>query len=173
MILGDSLSSGHGFDPKKAWPALLARQLEESGYPHQVINASVSGDTTLAGLSRLDTIRQRWQPDIVVVQLGGNDGLRGLPTNLIKSNLAKILEKLKAHQITTLLVGIQLPPNYGQKYNIRFKNIYSELATEYDVKYVPFSFTGGCPAGGSDAGRWHSPASGGTIRVDAECLADT
>ena len=120
LVLGDSLSGAYGLNVDEGWVALLQQQVTRHGYNYQVINASVSGDTTRTGLSRIEPALKKHQPDIVIVALGGNDGLRGLPFSEIESSLARIIELSKMQGAQLLLVGVRLPPNYGQVNNQNF-----------------------------------------------------
>lgn len=137
LVLGDSLSGAYGIDREQGWVALLQRKLASQGYDYTVINASVSGDTTRTGLSRIDSALQNHQPEIVIIALGGNDGLRGLPLSEIKTSLANIIEQSQEQHARVLLAGVRLPPNYGAAYNTRFAALYEELAKEYDIPLVP------------------------------------
>lgn len=142
VVLGDSLSAGHGIDRDKSWVSLLQKQLNDEDYDYRVINASISGDTTAGGLSRMPAALARFHPRIVIVELGGNDGLRGLPLEETQSNLARIIETARKSGARVLLLGIRLPPNYGAEYTRRFAAIYSKLAKKYGVPLVPFLLKG-------------------------------
>jgi len=137
MVLGDSLSAAYGIDRDKGWVALLSKRLAQRGYRYQVVNASVSGDTTRTGLGRLDAALATHRPQIVVVELGANDGLRGLPFNEIESSLVRIIEKCQQADARVLLVGVRLPPNYGEAYNREFLAIYRRLAGRFNIPLVP------------------------------------
>lgn len=137
MVLGDSLSAAYGIDRDKGWVALLEKRLTQTGYRYRVINASVSGDTTRTGLGRLDAALETHRPQIVIVELGANDGLRGLPFNEIKSSLVRIIEKSQQAGARVLLVGVRLPPNYGEAYNREFLDIYRKLAVRFKIPLVP------------------------------------
>lgn len=138
LVLGDSLSSAHGIGEQQGWVSLLREKLEDNGYPHVVVNASVSGDTTRDALSRLDATIDRHRPDIAIVALGGNDGLRAFSIDTIESNLSRILEALRASGAKIVLAGIRLPPNYGPVYTQAFEALYPALAEKYDAALVPF-----------------------------------
>jgi acyl-CoA thioesterase-1 len=142
LVLGDSLSAGLGISQEMGWVALLQKKLYEQQYPYKVINASISGDTTLGGLQRLKHALTLNDPAIVIVELGGNDGLRGLPIAQIKHNLARIIESSQAYGARVLLIGMRLPPNYGITYTKRFHQLYADLASEYHVALVPFLLEG-------------------------------
>jgi acyl-CoA thioesterase-1 len=136
IFLGDSLTAGLGLDENQAYPALLDRELRQDGVPARVINAGVSGDTTAGGLARLDWLL-RQHPALVVVGLGANDGLRGLPLAEVEANLRQIVQRSKAAGARVLLLGMRLPPNYGP-YAEQFTALYPRLAKELDVPLVPF-----------------------------------
>lgn len=142
LIVGDSLSAGFGMKTAEAWPSLLEKRLEESGYPHRVVNASISGETTRGGLTRLPAALEQHVPDVVVVELGGNDGLRGLPLNEIRRNLDEMIERSRAAGARVLLAGVYIPPNYGPAYTQGFKDIYSDLSSPADVALLPFILEG-------------------------------
>lgn len=137
LVLGDSLSGAYGIDREDGWVALLQQQLNSNDYDYNVINASVSGDTTRTGLSRLQSALQTHQPVMVIVALGGNDGLRGLAFSEIRRSLAAIIELSQDNNARVLLAGVRLPPNYGPAYNRQFAALYHELARRYDIPLVP------------------------------------
>lgn len=136
LVLGDSLSGAFGLDTDEGWVALLQQQLTRQGYDYRVINASVSGDTTRTGLSRIQPALKAHDPAIVIVALGGNDGLRGLPFSEIENSLASIIQRCKEQGTQILLVGVRLPPNYGAVYNQKFAELYQRLADSYQVPLV-------------------------------------
>lgn len=138
VIVGDSISAGYGINPQNGWVSLLSEklQLEESGY--QTINASVSGNTTGDGLSRLPKLLETYSPEIVVIELGGNDGLRGYPLKLMETNLTKMIQQSRDAGAKVLLLGIEIPPNYGQRYTDEFRNVYQRVAENENVILVPF-----------------------------------
>jgi len=138
LIVGDSLSAGYGIDAKQSWVALLQDRLTAEGYGYRVINASISGDTTSGGLRRLPRALEQHSPDIVVIELGGNDGLRGTPTTVIRSNLASMIELSQTTGAHVLIAGMQMPPNYGAEYTGKFSAVYAELADDYDAALVGF-----------------------------------
>lgn len=139
LIVGDSLSAAYGIDSDAAWVELLKDRLEqETPGNWNVANASISGETTDGGLRRLPDLLDKHDPAIVVIELGGNDGLRGFPPNVIRSNLAKMIQLSQQHGAEVLLVGIEIPPNYGQRYTTAFANVFSSLAEEYNLSFVPF-----------------------------------
>lgn len=141
-MLGDSLSSAHGLDIDQGWVSLLQHRLQQDQYPHHVVNASVSGDTTANGLTKLAAMLEAHRPAIVVVELGGNDGLRAQPTAMIRDNLDKILQSVGDAGGKVVLAGMRLPPNYGPAYVGRFERIYPDLARKHDAVLVPFIMDG-------------------------------
>lgn len=141
VFLGDSLTAGLGLDEERAYPAVISRRLAAAGTPIRVVNAGVSGDTTAGGLRRLGWLL-RQQPDVVVVSLGGNDGLRALDVEMSEENLRQIVVQARAAGARVLLTGMLVPPNYGPDYAARFHAIYPRLAAELDVPLVPFLLEG-------------------------------
>lgn len=137
LVMGDSLSAGYGIQLEEGWVSLLQDRIQ-SQYPHRVINASVSGETTGGGLARLPALLQEHQPQIVILELGGNDGLRGHPVNVMRNNLQQMIKLSKAADAKVLLLGMHIPPNYGPRYTKVFHQTYSDLAKEHDVAFVPF-----------------------------------
>lgn len=138
MVLGDSLSAGFGIDVDHGWVNLLQQRIDDRGFDWRVVNASISGDTTRGALARLPRAIQRHQPDAVIVELGGNDGLRGLSLQEMSDNLAAIVERLHEHDIEVLMLGMRLPPNFGPAYTSAFHSVYERLASEYNLCWVPF-----------------------------------
>ena len=141
VFLGDSITAGLGLSADEAFPAVVAQLLEEQGVAIDAVNAGVSGDTTAGGLRRLDWLL-RQSPDVLVVGLGGNDGLRGLDVNASRANLAQIVRKARGAGAKVLLLGMMIPPNYGPEYTKEFREIYPRLAKELDVPLVPFLLEG-------------------------------
>lgn len=141
VVLGDSLTAGLGLPPDQAYPALLQRRLNDEGLSYDVVNAGVSGDTSAGGLRRLD-----WALDgdvrVLIVALGGNDGLRGLPPEQLQHNLAQIIERAQARNIKVVLAGMEAPPNYGRPYVVAFHQVYAALARQYQVPFVGFLLQG-------------------------------
>ncbi len=137
LVMGDSLSSAYGIDPQQGWVFLLEQHLQQQKMNYRVVNASISGDTTLNGLNRLQSTLDRHQPDIVVLELGGNDGLRGLSITEMKQNLSQMIALCQQHHARVLLTGIQIPPNYGARYSEAFSHVYDELANRHGVTLVP------------------------------------
>jgi acyl-CoA thioesterase-1 len=142
LIVGDSLSAGYGLAIHENWPALLQERLQASGYPHRVVNASISGDTTSGGLARLPRALERNAPALVVIGLGGNDGLRAIPIPEIRRNLARMIQLSQDSGAEVVLAGIHIPPNYGPAYTEAFHQLYHELAQEYGTGLVPFILDG-------------------------------
>ena len=141
VFLGDSLTAGLGLPADKSYPSLIGQRLKARGYDFEIVNAGVSGDTSAGGLRRLD-----WSLEgdvkVLIVALGGNDGLRGLPAADLKKNLAAILDRAKQKGIAVILAGMEAPPNYGPDYTRAFRSVYIELAKEYDVRLIPFLLQG-------------------------------
>ncbi len=142
LIVGDSISAGFGLDTSKGWVALLAQRLKKEGFDDNVVNASISGDTSAGGLARLPAVLAAHKPDVVVIELGGNDGLRGQPPAQLQQNLASMIDQSRAGGAKVLLLGMQLPPNYGPRYTKAFTEVYSLLAKEKNVPLVPFFLEG-------------------------------
>ncbi|MFW2162236.1 arylesterase [Acinetobacter beijerinckii] len=143
LILGDSLSAGYGIDAKQGWVNLLQQRLDQQ-YPkkHKVVNASVSGETTSGGLARLPKLLTTYKPDVVVIELGGNDGLRGQPPQMIQKNLAQLVQLSQKQKATVLLFGMKIPPNYGSAYSNAFENNYKVVSQQYKIKLLPFFLEG-------------------------------
>lgn len=133
LVVGDSLSAGYGLAPGQGWVALMQRRLKKEGYEHRVVNASVSGETTDGGVQRLTRALERHQPGIVIIELGGNDGLRGLPVSRVRANLELLVTKSRAAGAQVLLLAIRVPTNYGPRYANSFQQIYQDLATRYRI----------------------------------------
>ena len=138
LVFGDSLSAAHGLRPEQGWVALLVRRLRSQGYRYKVVNASVSGETTAGGLARLPHELTSYRPGIVILELGANDGLRGLPVTLAEKHLGPMVRMAQKAGARVLLVGILMPPNYGPRYAKQFAGIYPELARRYHLRLVPF-----------------------------------
>lgn len=137
LIVGDSLSAAYGMPVQQGWVALLQQKLAGEKHPYKVVNASISGDTTANARARLPQALARHQPQVVILALGGNDGLRGLSLQAMQDNLAAMIEAAVAAGARVLLVGVQLPPNYGPQYTGKFQAIYRELAQDYDIALLP------------------------------------
>lgn len=142
LILGDSLSAGYGMDREYSWVSLLDTRLNESGYSYSILNSSISGDTSQGGLSRLPRLLDRYQPEIVIIELGANDGLRGIDPAVTRENMTRMIQQSQAVGALVLLAGIKLPPNYGNEYLEQFESIYPDLANEFDTLLVPFFMEG-------------------------------
>lgn len=142
LVVGDSLSAGFGIPLEQGWVALLQERLDDEGYGHRVINASISGDTTGGGLRRLPRALEQHRPDIVIIELGGNDGLRGTPLMVIRSNLKKMIETSLEEGAQVLLAGMRMPPNYGSAYTEAYADVFRELATDYDIGLISFFMEG-------------------------------
>lgn len=139
LVMGDSLSAGYGVETDTAWVTLLREKLADSGYEQwSVANASISGETTDGGLRRLPELLERHAPAIVIIELGGNDGLRGFPPSITHDNLAKMTRLSRDRGAKVLLVGMQMPPNYGKRYTEAFAAIYPQIAKSQDTALVPF-----------------------------------
>lgn len=142
LIVGDSLSAGYGMRQEDSWPALLARRLQDKKLDFTVANASTSGETTSGGRNRFDTALRQHRPKVVVLALGANDGLRGLPVTGMRDNLATMIKSARDAGASVLLVGMRMPPNYGPDYTRKFHQVYTELAHTYKAPLVPFLFEG-------------------------------
>lgn len=142
VVVGDSLSSGYGLAEAPSWVQLLADRLAAQGYGHEVVNASIAGDTSAGGLARLPRLLATHEPGIVLIELGGNDGLRGQPVGELRRNLAEMITLVQDAGARAILAGIQIPPNYGPAYTRALADIYPALAEEFDVPLVPFLMDG-------------------------------
>ncbi|MGB1172320.1 MAG: arylesterase [Marinobacterium sp.] len=140
MVLGDSLSAGYGLTPGEGWVELMEPRIEGSGLT--LLNASVSGETTAGGLARLPDLLELHEPKWVLLELGANDGLRGTPLNIIKTNLEAMANKISESGAQLVVIGIQLPPNYGPRYTRAFFNLFPELSEKFDAPLVPFLLEG-------------------------------
>ncbi|MGR8980327.1 MAG: arylesterase [Gammaproteobacteria bacterium] len=138
VVLGDSISAAYGIEIEQSWVSLLQNRLNETNQDHRIINESISGDTSAGGLARLNALLSRQKPDILIIELGANDGLRGLSTALMKNNLAEIIRRSRKAGASVLLLGMRIPPNYGKRYINMFYNVYKELSSELEVAYIPF-----------------------------------
>lgn len=142
LVLGDSISAAFGLDIRQGWVSLLEQRLVAEGFDYQVVNASVSGDTSAGGLARLPTLLTEHRPDVVIIELGGNDGLRGqLPVQL-QQNLAAIVQQSQKAGAKVLILGMRLPPNYGERYTTAFAEVYPNVANETGAALVPFVLEG-------------------------------
>ncbi|MGJ0492908.1 arylesterase [Methylobacter sp.] len=138
VVLGDSISAGYGIEVKQGWVALLQEKLAQANSHYVIINASISGDTTAGGLARIDKLLDTHKPDVVLVELGANDGLRGLLPRLVKDNLAEITRRAQKAGAKVLLLSMRIPPNYGKRYTEMFYDVYPQLSKELGVPYMPF-----------------------------------
>jgi acyl-CoA thioesterase-1 len=142
LVLGDSLSAGYGIPVEQGWVSRLQQRLDAEGYGYAVINASVSGETTAGGLERLPRALAKHKPAVVIIELGGNDGLRGLPVAELRANLEALVEASRKAGAEALLAAIRMPPNYGPQYTGKFYAVYETLAREQKVPWVPFFLEG-------------------------------
>jgi acyl-CoA thioesterase-1 len=142
LVYGDSLSAAYGIAAERGWVALLAARLKRERSNYSVANASISGETTRGGLSRLKNVLEREKPSLTIIELGANDGLRGLPVAEMRRNLAEMIGLVKTARSRVVLVGVKMPPNYGEDYNRAFEAAYTELAKETNSGLVPFFFAG-------------------------------
>jgi acyl-CoA thioesterase-1 len=167
IILGDSLTAGLGLPPEQSFPSLIQQRLDKAGERYLVLNAGVSGDTSAGGLRRLEFSMSDGQPRILVVALGGNDGLRGLPPEQLEQNLATIIEAGQGKGLRVILAGMEAPPNFGADYTKRFRDVYPALAQKFKVRLVPFLLDGvaGNPALNQSDGI-HPNARGAAIVAD-------
>lgn len=142
LLIGDSISAAFGLEIEQGWVSLLQKRLEEQDYPYRVVNASVSGETTAGGLARLPALLEQVQPQLVIIELGGNDGLRGLPVANMQQNLSAMVEQSRASGADVILLGMRIPPNYGPRYNDAFEQVFVDLSQSLDVPLVPFLLEG-------------------------------
>ena len=142
IVLGDSISAAYGIDTESGWVSLLATKITQSKKPYQVINASISGDTSINGLNRLKPLLIKYRPAIVIIELGGNDGLRGLSVKTMRKNLRQMIEMCQQYKAKVLLAGMKIPPNYGKRYTEAFYKVYQDLSKEYKIKLIPFLLQG-------------------------------
>ena len=138
MILGDSISAAYNMEVSQSWPSLLQDRLDENGYSYRVFNSSIAVDTTQGGLARSSRLIEKHHPAIIIIELGANDGLRGLPIEVTRGNLSAMIEQSLAAGAKVLLTEMRIPPNYGMSYTEQFKGTYSLLKEKYDVLLVPF-----------------------------------
>jgi acyl-CoA thioesterase-1 len=142
LVLGDSLSAGYGLKPEEGWVNLLRNRLQQQNLDYRVINASITGDTTQGGLARLPKALKREKPDIFILELGANDGLRGFDINLTRNNLSQMVQLAHSNNAKVLLLGIQLPANYGHSFREKFRQIFSDVAEQQKIALVPFFLKG-------------------------------
>lgn len=171
LVLGDSLSAEYGLTRGSGWVALLEQRLREQGIAAQVINASISGDTTSGGRSRLGALMQQHRPSHVIIELGGNDALRGLPLALTRDNLTHMTQTASSAGAKVMLIGMQMPPNYGKDYNAQFGAMYAQVAKSNKARLVPFFLKGIADAPQSEslfqADRIHPNAQAHPLMLDA------
>ena len=143
LIVGDSISAGYGINHEQGWVQLLQKRLDQQ-YPkqHKVVNASVSGETTSGALARMPKLLQSYKPDVVVIELGGNDALRGQPPQMIQKNLGQLVQQSQQAKAKVLLFGMKIPPNYGTAYSQAFENNYKVISQQYKIKLLPFFMQG-------------------------------
>lgn len=142
MVFGDSLSANYGISTEAGWVALLKQRLQTQSDNYQIINASISGETSLGGRNRIDQALSQHLPDIIILELGANDGLRGASVKSIYENLAAIITICQKNNVLVLLAGMQLPPNYGITYTQKFQSVFQQLAENFQIKFVPFLLAG-------------------------------
>ncbi len=142
VVLGDSLSAGHGIDVRQGWVQLLQERLQRKGYPYRVVNASISGDTSAGALARLPRALREFHPDVLIVEIGGNDGLQGLSLDELEKNLQRIVTLGRRADARILILGIRIPPNYGPQYTSRFYALYRRTAARNRAALVPFFLDG-------------------------------
>ena len=142
LVLGDSISAAYGINTDSGWVSLLSLKIAQKKKPYQVINASISGDTTINGLKRLPALLKKYEPAIVIIELGGNDGLRGLSLKTIENNLKQIIELSQKSGAKTILAGMKIPPNYGRRYTRTFYKIYNDLSKNHQTGFIPFLLEG-------------------------------
>ena len=142
LIFGDSLSAGYGLEVDQSWASLLQARLTQQGYEHRVVNASISGETTEGGATRIDNALQDFSPALIILELGGNDGLRGFPASRMQTNLEKIVTRAKATGAAVVLLGIRIPTNYGQRYSNEFEDVFRQISAKYDIQWIEFFMEG-------------------------------
>lgn len=138
VVLGDSISAAYGIEIEQSWVSLLQNRLDETNKDYQIISESISGDTSAGGLARLNAVLSRHKPAILIIELGANDGMRGLSISIMKNNIAEIIRRSRKAGAEVLLLGMRIPPNYGKRYINMFYNVYKELSSELKITYIPF-----------------------------------
>ncbi|AFN78372.1 arylesterase [Stutzerimonas nitrititolerans] len=167
LVVGDSISAAFGLETSQGWVHLLQQRLDDGEHDYRVVNASISGDTSAGGLARLPALLSEHEPDIVIIELGGNDGLRGQPPAQLKRNLAAMAEQAQQAGAKVLLLGMRMPPNLGQRYTSAFADAFDSLAAEKDLPYVPFLLEGiGGVQGMMQADRVHPTAQAQELMLD-------
>lgn len=142
LVFGDSLSAAYGIDVDQSWATLLQARLEQQGYEHRVVNASIGGDTTESGASRIAQAIEAFAPELIILELGGNDGLRGIPPATMRDNLRRIIRTGTDSGAAVVMLGIRIPPNYGQRYIVEFEDVFRQLAAELDIPWIEFFMEG-------------------------------
>jgi acyl-CoA thioesterase-1 len=142
LIFGDSLSAGYGIEVDQSWATLLQARLKKQGYEHKVVNASISGETSEGGATRIDSALARFSPELVILELGANDGLRGLPTARIKANLGTVITRAQASGARVVLLGIKIPVNYGPRYSTAFESVFRQISEEQNIQWIEFFMEG-------------------------------
>jgi acyl-CoA thioesterase-1 len=160
LVVGDSISAAFGLETSQGWVQLLQQRLDTENLDHRVVNASISGDTSAGGLARLPALLEEYDPEVVIIELGGNDGLRGQPPRQLNQNLAGMVDLSREADAKVVLLGMRLPPNLGQRYTSAFADAFDSLADEQNLPYVPFFLEGvGGVEGMMQADRIHPTAS--------------
>jgi acyl-CoA thioesterase-1 len=142
LIFGDSLSAGYGMEMDQSWAALLQTRLEQQGYEHRVVNASISGETTEGGVTRIDSALADFSPELIILELGGNDGLRGFSTSRMRTNLEMIVVRAKASGAAVVLLGIRIPTNYGARYSRDFEDVFRQVSSAENIQWIEFFMRG-------------------------------
>ena len=142
LVFGDSLSAGYGIDVDQSWAALLQQRLRDQGYEHRVVNASISGDTTESGAARIGKALETFSPALIILELGGNDGLRGFPPTRMRGNLESIIQQSRDSGAAVVLLGIKIPANYGQRYIEDFEAVFRDVATDMGIPWIEFFMDG-------------------------------
>lgn len=142
LVVGDSISAAFGMDTRQGWVHLLDERMRQEGFEHQLVNASISGDTSAGGAARLPALLAEHKPQLVIVELGGNDGLRGLPPGQLQQNLASMIDASRDAGAKVLLLGMRIPPNYGERYTTAFAKVFDDVAADKNVPLVPFLLEG-------------------------------
>ena len=142
LVFGDSLSAGYGIDVDQSWVTLLQKRLDETGYEYRVVNASISGETTAGGATRIDSAIVTFEPELIILELGANDGLRGFPTASIQSNIETIARRARDSGAEVVLLGIRIPTNYGVRYTQAFEAVFSDVAADLEIRWIEFFMDG-------------------------------
>ena len=142
LVFGDSLSAGYGIDVDQSWVTLLQKRLDETGYEYRVVNASISGETTAGGATRIDSAIVTFEPELIILELGANDGLRGFPTASIRTNIETIARRARDSGAEVVLLGIRIPTNYGVRYTQAFEAVFSDVAADLEIRWIEFFMDG-------------------------------